>query len=61
LAAQLSVPLPKLFAAVLFDHVNEPRLYFAVPVAIFVVAACATYIAAQRAARVDPISPLRQE
>jgi predicted permease len=58
----MALPLPKLFAAILFDfHVNEPRLYFIVPMAVFMVAILATYVPARQAARVDPMSALRQE
>lgn len=58
----LSVPLPKVFEAMFIDtHVHEPRLYFLVPVVILLVAAFATYVPARWAARVDPISALRQE
>lgn len=58
----IALPLPKLFTAILFDfHVNEPRLYLAVPVAILVIAMFATYIPARRAAHVDPMRALRQE
>jgi putative ABC transport system permease protein len=58
----MAIPLPKVFGALFFDlHVNEPRVYFIVPVAILMVAVAATYVPARRAARVDPMSALRQE
>jgi ABC-type antimicrobial peptide transport system permease subunit len=58
----ISIPLPKVFDAMFFNlHVNEPRLYFLVPVIVLVVALLATYIPARRAARVDPMQALRQD
>ena len=45
-----------------FDfHANEPRLYLIVPVVVLMVAILATYVPARRAARVDPMTALRQE
>jgi putative ABC transport system permease protein len=58
----MALPLPKLFGAIFFDlHVSEPEVYFVVPAAILVVAMLATYIPARRAARVEPMSALRQD
>jgi putative ABC transport system permease protein len=58
----MALPLPKVFGAIFFDlHVGEPRVYFAVPIAVLLVAILATYLPARRAARVDPMSALRQE
>jgi putative ABC transport system permease protein len=58
----MALPLPKLFGAILFDfHANEPRLYLIVPMVVLMVAILATYVPARRAARVDPMSALRQE
>jgi predicted permease len=58
----MALPLPKVFEAMFFDlHLQEPRLYFGLPIAIVVVAALATYIPARRAARVDPMVALRYE
>jgi putative ABC transport system permease protein len=58
----LSLPLPKVFAAIFFDlHVNEPILYLLVPAVIVTVSMLAAYIPARRAARIDPMRALRQE
>ena len=58
----MALPLPKLFGAIFFDlHVSEPAVYFIVPVAILMVAMMATYVPARRAARVEPMTALRQE
>ena len=58
----LSIPLPKVFEAMFSDtRVHEPSLYFFVPLVILAVATMATYVPAHWAARVDPMSALRQE
>lgn len=58
----IALTLPKIFEAIFFDlHVSEPRLYLIVPMAVLTVAVLATYIPARRAARIDPMSALRQE
>jgi predicted permease len=57
----MSLPLPKVFAAIFYDlHVAEPRIYILVPITILMVAVLATYIPAQRAARLEPTTALRQ-
>jgi putative ABC transport system permease protein len=58
----LALPLPKLFEALFVGlHVSEPAVYLIVVVAIILVAVLATYVPARRAARVEPMSALRQE
>jgi predicted permease len=58
----MSVPLPKVFAAIFYDlHVGEPRIYVLVPFVILLVAVLATYIPARRAARVHPMKALHQD
>ena len=58
----MALPLPKIFGAIFFDlHVSEPLVYFIVPVALVVVAMGATYLPARRAAKLEPMSALRQE
>ncbi len=58
----MAIPLPRVFRSLFFDlQVNEPRVYFIVPLAILVVALVATYVPACRAAAVDPMDALRQE
>lgn len=55
----LSLPLPKLFAAIFDDlHTGNLQIYLIVPAAIFLVAMLATYIPAHRASRIDPMMAL---
>jgi putative ABC transport system permease protein len=62
LGVLLALPLPRLFEAIFYDlHVQEPVLYFIVPIAMAVVTMLATYIPARRAMKVDPIVALRYE
>jgi putative ABC transport system permease protein len=57
-----ALPLPKIFGSMFFDlQIHEPWVYFVVPIAIFGIAILATYVPARRAARVNPMSALRQE
>ncbi len=58
----IALPLPRIFAAILFDlRVHDPQLYLIVPLIVFGIALFAAYIPARRAARVDPINALRQD
>src|SRR5215469_1025403 len=58
----MALPLPKAFEAMFYDlQIQEPGLYFVVPIAMAVVTMAATYIPARRAMRVDPMVALRYE
>jgi putative ABC transport system permease protein len=58
----LALPLPKLFGAIFFGmQANEPWVYAIVLFAILLVSMFAAYVPARRAARLEPMSALRQE
>ena len=58
----LALPLPRVFDSMFNGlHVRDPRLFFAVPIALFAVTMVATFVPARRALGVDPISTLRHE
>ena len=60
----MALPLPRVFEAVLYfggENIQEPALYFIVPIAMTVVTMLATYIPARRAMKVDPVVALRYE
>ena len=58
----IALPLPKVFDSMFYDfHTGAPWLYVLVPVSVFIVTACATYVPARRASKVDPMVALRFE
>jgi ABC-type lipoprotein release transport system permease subunit len=62
LGLAMALPLPKLFDAIFLGlHTGAPVVYLIVLTAMLIVAAVATYIRAQRAARVSPVSVLRNQ
>ena len=58
----MALPLPRVFDA-MFDglHARDPRIFVAVPLALFAVTMVATFIPARRALGVDPVASLRHE
>jgi putative ABC transport system permease protein len=58
----MALPLPRVFDAMFNGlHVNDPRIFIVVPLALFAVTLVATFVPARRALGVDPIAILRHE
>lgn len=58
----IALPLPKIFEAMFYEiHFSEPWLFYSVPIVVVAVTLFATFIPAERASRVDPMSVLRRE